>query len=264
MGGSTLSQFIGRKKRTDGHVALIGAAFAILAIAASVVVIVPPNETTAETRPEMSVVTGRLENLSALFPRTAEYDFVAPEAGTYELPSLKQAPAGTLVDMRGEPVALGPLLKGRMSLVSFVYLLCSDTNGCPVALSTLFEVFDGSAMAPGLKDHLQLVTISFDPERDTPEALESFAFPVNSDPKADQKLDWHFLTSTGDDELKPVLDGFGQSIMRVADSDAINHLLRMYLVDEQGRIRNVYGLGMIDPRLLMSDVETLLLEAKGS
>jgi len=37
----------------------------------------------------------------------------------------------------------------------------------------------------------------------------------------------------------------------------------MYLVDRRGYIRNVYGLGLIDPRLLMTDVQTLLMEENG-
>jgi len=34
----------------------------------------------------------------------------------------------------------------------------------------------------------------------------------------------------------------------------------VFLVDRKGNIRNIYGLDLIDPRLLMTDIETLLLE----
>ena len=53
---------------------------------------------------------------------------------------------------------------------------------------------------------------------------------------------------------------FGQVVDRSNDEDRLNHLLRMFLVDRKGNIRNIYGLGLIDPRLLMTDIETLLLE----
>ncbi len=38
------------------------------------------------------------------------------------------------------------------------------------------------------------------------------------------------------------------------------HLLRVYLIDRQLRIRNIYGLDFLGPRLLLADVRTLVLE----
>ncbi len=68
----------------------------------------------------------------------------------------------------------------------------------------------------------------------------------------------------GQEALKPILDGYGQVVDRSTDLEQISHLLRIYLVDGQGHIRNIYGLGgLIDPRLLMTDVETLLMEEAG-
>lgn len=253
------------KPRSETATGLLTACFACLVAAAVVVGAVPPKAAPVDKRVETwtRMGTGTGIDLARLFPRTADYDFAVPDPGSYQLPALKVAPGGQLLDMNGEVQDLAKVLDGRISLVSFVYLLCADTNGCPLALATLFDVFDGSEAAPFLKQHLQLVTISFDPERDTPEALGSFAYPVLADPKAGRKIDWHFYTSSGHKALQPVLDGFGQAVIRTADSETINHLLRMFLVDRQGRIRNVYGLGMIDPRLLMSDVETLLMEEAG-
>ena len=38
------------------------------------------------------------------------------------------------------------------------------------------------------------------------------------------------------------------------------HTLRVFLIDRQGRIRNIYSSGTLDPRLVLADVKTLLLE----
>ena len=43
-----------------------------------------------------------------------------------------------------------------------------------------------------------------------------------------------------------------------------NHPLRVYLIDGQKRIRNIYSYGLLDPRLVMTDVRTLLIEATQS
>ena len=202
-------------------------------------------------------------NFAALFERTAEYDFDLPEPGSYALPSLKPAPDGRVLDFTGEEEELAGLLEGKISLVSFIYVLCSDENGCPIAVSTLFDIHETSAQLPELREDVQLVTISFDPERDTPEAMASFAYPVLSDAEKTKKLDWRFLTTANDRALRPIIDGFGQAVDRSGDEAVINHLLRMYLVDRTGKVRNVYGLGMIDPRLLMTDIETLMMEEAG-
>lgn len=202
--------------------------------------------------------------LAALFPRSAAYDFEPPASGSYALPVLKRSPDGQVLDHQGQTRRLGEVLDGRYSLVSFVYLFCSDQNGCPLALSTLFDIHEASAEVPGLREKLQLVTLSFDPARDTPEALSSFAYPVLADPEAARKLDWHFLTTRSLEELQPLLDGFGQVVDRSGDGETLRHLLRLFLVDDEGRVRNVYGLGMIDPRLLMTDIETLLIEAEAT
>ncbi len=203
---------------------------------------------------------GKAHGLAGAFERSLEFDFEPPAPGSYDLPAIGQAPGGRLLDHEGKPRSLDGLLKGKLSLVSFVYLNCPDEKGCPLALSTLFDLFHGSAALPGLRDDLRLVTVSFDPKRDTPEALGDFAHPVLTDREADRKLTWTFLTAADLAALKPVLAGFGQSVDRSRETGILGHLLRLYLVDRQGKIRNIYGLGTIDPRLVMTDVETLLLE----
>jgi len=121
---------------------------------------------------------------SQYFKQTDEYQFEAPIVGSYRLPPIKPAPNGFILTHEGQKKSLSKLLKGKVSLVSFVYLLCSDVNGCPLAMSTLFDIYDVSKKIPGLNDKVQLMTISFDPERDTTEAIASFAYPMLTDKDA--------------------------------------------------------------------------------
>lgn len=185
-----------------------------------------------------------------------------PPAGSYVLPPVRPAPDGELLDEAGRAHRLKDLLGRQVTLVSFVYLLCGDVNGCPLALSTLFDISHGTGEVPQLKGKVQLMTISFDPARDTPEALASFAYPIRHDDARSRKIDWQILTARDAGTIAPILSGFGQVVDRSGDSDRLNHLLRMFLVDAEGRVRNIYGLGMIDPQLIMTDVETLLAEGR--
>lgn len=201
------------------------------------------------------------KRIADLFPPSQDYAFDPPMPGTYMLPPLKGVPDGTLVDHADAEQKLSAVLDGKVSLVSFVYFLCTDSDGCPLATATLYDLYDVSAELPGLAKKAQLVTVSFDPERDTPEAVESFIYPVLADPERATKIDWRAFTTRSVDDLKPILDGFGQAVDRRPDSEVINHLLRLYLVDAKGRVRNIYGLGMIDPRLILTDIETLMMES---
>lgn len=201
---------------------------------------------------------------STVFPANEEFQFEPPAPGSYPLHRIKSAPDGRVLDIHGQAHDLSDLTKGKITLVSFVYLTCGDVNGCPLAMSTLFDIHDASRQLPGLKDDVQLMTISFDPDRDTVEAIEAFAYPITLEGAESPALDWHVLTTTGMGDLQPILDGYGQVVDRSDDQERISHLLRMYLVDRDGQIRNIYGLGLIDPRLLMTDVETLLMSERQS
>lgn len=198
--------------------------------------------------------------MSSIFEPSEEFQFDPPRPGTYALHRIKTAPDGNVLDIQGKARSLSEITRGKISLVSFVYLNCGDINGCPLAMSTLFDIHDASLSVPELRGKVQLLTLSFDPERDTVEAIASFAYPITVDSNAEKKLEWHVLTTSGNDELQPILDGYGQVVDRTNDQEKISHLLRIFLVDGEGQIRNIYGLGLIDPRLLMTDVETLMME----
>jgi cytochrome oxidase Cu insertion factor (SCO1/SenC/PrrC family) len=85
-----------------------------------------------------------------------------------------------------------------------------------------------------------------------------------SDP-AVRVSEWDRLTTTSDRALAPILAGYGQLVTRPTGSQAggLTHRLRVYLIDPQQRIRNIYGLDFLDPELLLADVRTLLLEKQG-
>ena len=196
--------------------------------------------------------------LAALVP--AQEQGEVPSAGTYALPPIKLAGDGAVVDHGGRAHRLAQFTTGRVTLLSFIFANCSDPSGCPLAIGTLFEIYHASEKSKALVDSARLVTVSFDPERDTPEALASYAHAALADPDVKRKLPWSFLTTRSKADLKPILEHYGQPVVPRYGSDQLNHLLRLYLIDRHGQIRNVYGLGMLNPRFLLADIETLLLE----
>jgi cytochrome oxidase Cu insertion factor (SCO1/SenC/PrrC family) len=191
--------------------------------------------------------------------RSARFDFDPPRPGTYRLPVVKRAADGAVLDATGAPRRLRDVLAGRITVLSFVYTRCSDPNGCPLATAVLYQLHAATAGDRELARHLRLVTLSFDPGHDTPETMAKYSRVAAT---RETRSPWEFLTTASDRQLGPILAAYGQVVQRGADPSAPgpSHLLRVYLIDRQLRVRNIYGLDFLDPRLLLADARTLLLE----
>ena len=206
---------------------------------------------------------------SASEPATVEaladrrIEFEAPAPGTYRLPVIKPAPDGAVLDARGSERRLHHLMDGKVVVLSFVYTQCSDPRGCPLATAVLHQIHRASTADPVLAERLKLITLSFDPAHDTPAVMARYARPRDPSTRAS---DWDRLTTASDRALAPILAGYGQVISRPTGSQAagLTHRLRVYLIDPQQRIRNIYGLDFLDPELLLADVRTLLLEEQSA
>jgi cytochrome oxidase Cu insertion factor (SCO1/SenC/PrrC family) len=70
-------------------------------------------------------------------------------------------------------------------------------------------------------------------------------------------------------ELLPLLEDFGQDV-RVENDDSgrptrtINHMLKLFLIDRDGMVREIYALDYLHPAMMLNDIETLLIEERGA
>jgi cytochrome oxidase Cu insertion factor (SCO1/SenC/PrrC family) len=194
--------------------------------------------------------------------RTADYDYDAPAPGTYKLPVIKPAADGTLLDSTGKPVRLAELTRGRITVMSFIYTRCAAAKACPYATGVLMELHRESSEDAALAKELRLVSMSFDPANDTPERMAAFSGLASRRPTA---APWHFLTAKSQTELQPILIAYGQAVDEKSNpldpTGPLNHTLRVFLIDRAGNIRNIYSSGTLDPRLVLADVRTLMLES---
>jgi 2-succinyl-5-enolpyruvyl-6-hydroxy-3-cyclohexene-1-carboxylate synthase len=101
------------------------------------------------------------------------------------------------------------------------------------------------AERPARGSRVQLVTVSFDPTNDPPERMA--ALRRSLEPRGR----WRFATAPSEAAMTPVLEDFGQDARP-------SHVLKIFLVDGQGQVRNVYSTGFLDLRILLADLETLL------
>jgi cytochrome oxidase Cu insertion factor (SCO1/SenC/PrrC family) len=193
--------------------------------------------------------------------RTSDYDYEPPAPGSYGLPVIKAAADGEVLDYKGRRLRLSEVTHGRVTVMSFIYTRCAAAKACPYATGVLRELHQLSSKEPTLAKGMRLVSMSFDPEVDTPERMADYATLAGNYPAA---ADWQFLTARSRMELQPILDAYGQAVDRKKNpldpTGPLNHTLRVFLIDRDGNIRNIYSADTLDPRLVLADVQTLLME----
>jgi protein SCO1/2 len=91
------------------------------------------------------------------------------EANLLLLPRERQLPSLELIDERGQAFTTDSL-RGRWHLLFFGFTACPDI--CPTTLSDMRRLFN--QLQPEIREQLQLVLVSADPARDTPEALRTY------------------------------------------------------------------------------------------
>jgi len=193
-----------------------------------------------------------------LAPGYSALEFPAPVPGTYTLPPLGKAADGALLDSSGKVVRLHELFDGKTIVLSFIYTSCPDVNGCPLATFVLSQVQERLAPDDSSLSNVRLVSVSFDPANDTPNAMAEYGRNFRRG-----AIDWRFLTAASEASVDPILDSYDQSVIRDRGPDGkalttMSHILRVYLIDDQKRIRNIYSPSYLHPDILYADIRTVL------
>ena len=204
-----------------------------------------------------------------LFPARAEVKPLAPgyaalpfqpaTPGSYTLPVIGPAANGEILTAENKPKHLHDLMGDKLVLLSFIYATCSDVNGCPLATQVLHKISRRLQKQPDLADKLRLLTLSFNPIHDTPEMMRHYGegFKTNG-------FDWQFLTTRDELALQPIMDSYQQNVQKIYDdkgqfTGTFSHLLRVYLIDTDKNIRNIYSVDFLHADTVINDIKTLLV-----
>ena len=193
-----------------------------------------------------------------LAPGYSALTFKPASPGSYTLPVIAKAADGEVLTSNNQASNLYALMAGKLVLLSFIYTTCSDVNGCPLATQVLHKISRHLLNQPELQDRLRLLTLSFNPEQDTPEVMRQFGQNVNTG-----NLDWQFLTTASSQQLQPILDGYQQDVQKIYNekgqfTGTFSHLLRVYLIDANLQIRNIYNVDFLHADTVINDIKTLL------
>lgn len=120
---------------------------------------------------------------------------------------------------------------GRILAVTFIYTTCPLPDFCPLIDRRFKDVQERLRTDGDLRDQIQLLSVSFDPEGDKPAVLARHAAALGADPAV-----WHFLTGERA-EVEAFASQFGVSIAREGQpAGQIVHNLRTAIVDAEGKL----------------------------
>jgi protein SCO1/2 len=169
-------------------------------------------------------------------------------SGGKPLPVIGPAPPFALTSQDGAPVSLASL-RGKVVAVTFIYTGCPDI--CPLLTQKMVDVQDGLGAAFGAK--IAFVSISLDPEHDTPEVLKDYAQFWGAKPEG-----WSFLTGSLE-AVRDVTRRYGVFFAKKEDG-SVEHSQLTTLVDAGGQMRVQYLGARFDPQEFRRDLMSLVGE----
>ena len=166
------------------------------------------------------------------------------------LPKIKPAPEFTLTNQDGNRLALKEL-RGKVLAITFIFASCTDT--CPLLSAKMVGIQD--RLGPAFGPQVFFLSITVDPERDTPPILKRYAEAHNAN-----MAGWAFLTGSAG-EIREVARNYGIYYQKRPRGD-VDHTFLTSLVDRNGILRVQYIGVRFNPNEMLRDLQALLREGK--
>jgi protein SCO1/2 len=147
----------------------------------------------------------------------------------------------------GQPVSLSEF-RGQALGITFIFTRCPYPTFCPLMANNFEKVQQQLLANPNAPTNWHLMTISFDPEWDTPPRLKAFAERYHYDPRH-----WSFLTGTLID-ITAITEQFGQQFWHEGPDQSISHNLRTVVVDARGRVQAIIRENKWKPEELTAEI----------
>jgi protein SCO1/2 len=173
-----------------------------------------------------------------------------------------QVPDFGLMNQDGKRVRLSQY-KGQALALTFVYTRCPQPDQCTL-MSTNFAAVDKALQAqPDVYPKTHLLTISFDPDYDTPRVMRSYGASHTGKYSDETFQHWEFLTGSPD-EVKGAAQYFGLRYFHDTSSgeEQVIHSLRTAVIGPDGKLVKLYRGNDWKPDQIVDDLKTLAMPAK--
>jgi len=174
-------------------------------------------------------------------------------SGIVEAKEGAELPDYGLINQNGEPIHLGQY-RGKTLLLTFIYTRCPIPEYCTLMSQNFAQIDTELSKQPELYQKTHLLSISIDPDYDTPAVLRSYG-AAHTGKYGDEKFThWEFATGTKD-QIKGVAQFFG--LRYYADADQIVHGLRTVIVKPDGKVAKVYRDNAWKPEDVVAELQKL-------
>ena len=186
------------------------------------------------------------ESTDTLYPKNA--DAVAEAKPGDEVPDYG------LVNQDGKAIKIHDY-RGRALLLTFIYTRCPIPEYCTLMSNNFAEIDRELQKEPDLNEKTHLLSISIDPDYDTPKVLRSYGAAHTGRYSDETFAHWEFASGTKD-EVKGVAQYFG--LRYFAGNDQIIHGLRTVIVAPDGKVYKVYRGNDWKPAEVLEDLRIVL------
>lgn len=169
--------------------------------------------------------TGRTKTVVARRAISATNMTVAPRHALMDFPFTNQL---------GQPVTLGSF-RGQALAITFFFTRCPIPEYCPRLSKNFEEASNKLASMPGAPTNWHFLSVTIDPQFDTPAALRNYAKRYRHDPKH-----WSFLTGPADKIAELARES---GVTYTPDRGVFDHNFRTLIVDPNGKLRMSFPIG---------------------
>ena len=173
--------------------------------------------------------------------------------GVVEAKDGAEVPDYGLTNQSDQPIHLAQY-RGKTLLLTFIYTRCPIPDYCTLMSQNFAQIESELAKQPELYQKTHLLSISIDPDYDTPAVLRSYG-AAHTGKYTDEKFtNWEFATGTKD-QVKGIAQFFG--LRYYADQDQIVHGLRTVIINPEGKVVKVYRDNSWKPDEVVAELKKL-------
>jgi protein SCO1/2 len=178
---------------------------------------------------------------------------------TYHVPAPGDAvPDFRLLNQDGKPIHLGQF-RGKALVVTFIYTRCPTPDFCPRVTRNFAAIEKQLAANPAIYAKTHLLSVSFDPEHDTPERLRAYGVTYMGSDAKNAFGHWEFAVPDKP-ALAEMAKFFDLGMTESADS-MITHTLSTTLIGPDGKVVRFYPGNEWTPELVLADVRQTVRSA---
>ncbi len=168
----------------------------------------------------------------------------------------KEVPDFKLTNQDGKQISLKDF-RGKALAITFIYTKCPLPDYC-ILMSKNFSDLANKLKDSDLKDKIRLLSISFDPQTDTPAKLKEYGKGYLGNTAEPDFTVWQLATGS-DKQIKDIADFFGLRYETDAnDKTQFNHSLRTIVIAPDGKVQKVFAGNEWTPNDLLRELQATI------